>query len=100
VQDLMARHTEVAEVIWFGSWVAGQASRHSDVDICLLLSFSPIARIRDRIPLYLPDRFPGGIDVFPYTLEEFAALELASPSWWRTIRSGRTLARRTPKLTT
>ena len=94
MHNLLARHPEVAEVIWFGSWITGHASRHSDVDLCVLLTTSPIRRIRDRIPLYLPDRFPGSIDVFPYTLEEFAALQHTAPSWWRAIRAGRTLTHR------
>ena len=94
VQSLMARHPEVAEVIWFGSWTTGQAGRCSDVDLCILLTGSPIDRIRDRIPVYLPDRFPGGLDIFPYTLHEFAALQDKAPTWWRTIRAGRTITRR------
>lgn len=91
---IMDQQPEVAEIIWFGSWVTGQPGRCSDVDLCVLLSASPIARTRDRIPLYIPDRFPGGVDVFPYTLEEFASLEREAPSWWRAIRSGRTVAKR------
>lgn len=94
VQHVMAAHPEVVEIIWFGSWVTGQPSRYSDVDLCLLLSDSPILPIRDRIPQYLPDRFPGGIDIFPYTLAEFDRLRISAPSWWRAIRDGRTVARR------
>lgn len=93
-ERLLVRHPEVIEVIWFGSWVTGQPSRYSDVDLCLLLSGSAIPRIRDRIPEYLPDRFPGGIDIFPYTLLEFDGLRISAPSWWRAIRAGRTVARR------
>lgn len=94
VRDLLARCPEVVEVIWFGSWVTGQPSRYSDVDLCLLLSHSPVERIRDRIPHYLPDRFPGGLDVFPYTLDEFEALQTTAPPWHRSIRAGRTIVRR------
>ncbi len=93
-QVLLTRHPEVVDVIWFGSWVTGQPSRYSDVDLCLLLSSSPLARLRDRIPLYLPDRFPSGLDLFPYTTEEFHALETELPRWWQTIRSGWTVASR------
>ncbi|MGH7254716.1 MAG: nucleotidyltransferase domain-containing protein [Nitrospirales bacterium] len=91
---MIARHSEVLEVIWFGSWVTGQPSRRSDVDLCLLLSDSPIPRIRDRIPQYLPDRFPGGMDLFPYTQVEFDRLRTSRASWWRAIRAGRTVVRR------
>ena len=95
-QDLLAGYPEVIKVIWFGSWVTGHPSRHSDVDICLLLSSSPHPRMRDRIPVYLPDRFPGGIDLFPYTIDEFKELETDLPTWWRTINAGQTVARRDP----
>lgn len=94
VQRLMADHPEVVEVIWFGSWATGQPGRYSDVDLCVVLSVSPIARARDRIPLYLPDRFPGGIDLFPYTRAELDAMRTTAPAWWHAIRDGRTVASR------
>ena len=92
--DLLLRCPEIVEVIWFGSWVTGRPSRYSDVDLCLLLSYSVVERIRDRIPEYLPDRFPGGLDVFPYTLDEFEALRTSAPTWYRAIRAGRTVTSR------
>lgn len=96
VRDLLSRCPEVQAVIWFGSWVTGRPSRYSDVDICLILSESPTERIRDRIPRYLPDRFPGGLDVFPYTVEEFDALRSTAPSWYRAIKAGLTFTRHPP----
>ena len=92
--DLFRRHPEVVDVIWFGSWVTGQPSRRSDVDLCILLSHSSIGRIRDRIPIYLPDRFPTGVDLFPYTREEFDALKARSPSWYTAISEGKRITRR------
>ena len=94
VTDLFRRHPEAMEVICFGSWVTGQPSRCSDVDLCILLGHSPIARIRDRIPIYLPDRFPTGVDVFPYAREEFDVLKARSPSWYAAISGGKRITRR------
>lgn len=85
-----SEHPEVERVIWFGSWVNGIATPGSDVDICLILSFSDKS-IRDRIPDFLPLGFPVGIDIFPYTREEFEELRLRSPSWYEAITAGREL---------
>ena len=97
-ENLLTCHPEVVEVIWFGSWVTGQPSRYSDVDLCVLLSASTLPRLRDRIPQYLPNRFPSGLDVFPYTTKEFDELETHSPRWWQTIRSGKVIVSRKPRL--
>jgi predicted nucleotidyltransferase len=83
-------HPEVERIIWFGSWVNGIPTPGSDVDICLILSFSDKS-IRDRIPDFLPVGFPVGIEVFPYTIVEFEALQLQSPSWYKAITAGREL---------
>jgi predicted nucleotidyltransferase len=83
-------HPEVERIIWFGSWVNGIPTPGSDVDICLILSFSDKS-IRDRVPDFLPVGFPVGIDVFPYTNAEFEALRLKSPSWYKAITAGREL---------
>ena len=83
-------YPEVERIIWFGSWVNGMPTPGSDVDICLILSFSDKS-IRDRVLDFLPVGFPVGIDIFPYTHVEFKALRLQSPSWYRAITAGREL---------
>ena len=85
---LREKHPEVQRIIWFGSWVNGIPTPGSDVDICLILSQSGL-RFRDRISQYLPSGFPVGLDLFPYTEEEFTALAEGSPSWHRCMASGR-----------
>jgi uncharacterized protein (DUF1697 family) len=80
-------------VIWFGSWINGNPVPGSDVDICLLLRSSK-KRFRDRIPDFLPGRFPTGLDLFPYTTDEFETLAEEHPDWHRAIASGRTFTRR------
>jgi predicted nucleotidyltransferase len=90
VSRLCASHPEVEKVIWFGSWMDGLPSPGSDVDLCLILSGS-IKSLRDRIPDYLPVGFPVGIDLFPYTKEEFQALSKRSPGWYKTISSGKVI---------
>jgi predicted nucleotidyltransferase len=90
VQDLRKAHPEIKRAIWFGSWVNGIPTPGSDLDLCLILSSSN-KTMRDRVPDYLPVGFPVGIDLFPYTEEEFGRLKARSPSWLATILSGKEL---------
>lgn len=90
VAQLRSKHPEVKRVIWFGSWVNGLPTPGSDVDLCLILSASDKS-VRDRIPDYLPLGFPVGIDLFPYTQDEFDRLRQEAPTWYSTIVSGREL---------
>jgi predicted nucleotidyltransferase len=80
-------HPEIERVIWFGSWVNGLPAPGSDVDLCLILSYSDKPP-RERIPDYLPLGFPVGIDLFVYTNEEFERLRVSSPGWYEAIISG------------
>ncbi|MFH1320117.1 MAG: nucleotidyltransferase domain-containing protein [Bacteroidota bacterium] len=87
VKNLRASHPEIKQIIWFGSWITGIPTPASDVDICIILSHSD-KRIRHRIPDYLPFGFPVGIDVFPYTIEEFDRLKSQYPKWYEAINQG------------
>jgi predicted nucleotidyltransferase len=88
VTVLREKHPEIIRAIWFGSWVNGDSTPGSDVDLCLILKSSEKS-IRERIPDYLPVGFPVGVDIFPYTEEEFRRLVTDSPGWSRAILSGR-----------
>lgn len=88
--DLRRRHPRVRRIIWFGSWVTGIPTPGSDVDLCLILSDSPLPR-RERPPRYLPVGFPVGLDMVVYTEAEFAELPRTSPRWHACITSGREL---------
>ncbi|MGK2859543.1 MAG: nucleotidyltransferase domain-containing protein [Thermoanaerobaculia bacterium] len=81
-------HPEIERVIWFGSWIHGRPTPGSDVDICLVLR-SSVKPFRDRIPDYLPNRFPTGIDLFPCTAAELERLENESPELHAAIALGR-----------
>jgi predicted nucleotidyltransferase len=85
--QLRAQHPEVQRVLWFGSWVNGQPTPGSDVDICLILSSSDIPP-RERISVYLPLGFPVGVDLFAYTKDEFERLRESSPGWYNAIAIG------------
>lgn len=62
----------VAAVWLFGSFARGDAVPGSDVD--LLVVVEEDARLpRDRIPEYLPDGFPVGVDVLVWTRAEWEA---------------------------
>jgi predicted nucleotidyltransferase len=87
VEWLYATHSEVEKVIWFGSWISGLPTPGSDVDLCLILSKSS-KPMRDRVSDYLPVGFPVGVDLFPYTREEFEELSEQSPGWYRAIAMG------------
>jgi predicted nucleotidyltransferase len=70
---LFAAHPEIAEIIVFGSFAEGNYAPGSDLDILIVLERAD-RPVRDRIPLYLPGPFPVGVDLFPYTRDEIAAL--------------------------
>ncbi|MFZ0429000.1 MAG: nucleotidyltransferase domain-containing protein [Acidobacteriota bacterium] len=91
VADLREDHPEVERVIWFGSWVGGLPSVGSDVDLCVVVSASP-ERPRDRIPHFLPDRFPTGLDLLVFTAEEFRLLPERSLSLFEAISLGKEVA--------
>jgi hypothetical protein len=45
--------------------------------------------MRDRIPDYLPDRFPFPLDLVVVTERELTELAQRAPSWHRAIVSGK-----------
>lgn len=70
---LLAQRADVASVYLCGSWARGTYTAASDVDLAILIrEDSPSARLspRDRVPIYLPDSFPTGLDLFIYTKTE------------------------------
>jgi uncharacterized protein len=87
---LRREHPEICRIIWFGSWISGAPTPGSDVDLCIVLADSDRV-FRDRIPDYLPNGFPVGVDVFPYTSEEFERLAREHPGWYAEIAKGRDL---------
>jgi len=62
----------VLAVYLFGSFARGTAVPGSDVDLLIVLDTDERPP-RDRIPDYLPDAFPVGVDVIPWTRSELAA---------------------------
>lgn len=62
-------HPELIGAYLFGSFVKGTYAPGSDIDILLVLEKSD-RKMRDRIPQFLPGRFPVGMDIFPYTKDE------------------------------
>ena len=87
-EALRRRDRTVSRVLWYGSWVTGVPTPSSDVDLCVVLETSD-RRPRDRIPEYLPDRFPVGIDLTVLTEEELKILADRAPTWYRAIVGGR-----------
>jgi predicted nucleotidyltransferase len=87
-RELLARHREIEEIIVFGSFARGTYAPGSDLDVLIVLSSSD-KPFRDRIPDYLPGRFPVGLDLLPYTAAEIETsvsrglLAEAFASHWR-----------------
>ena len=86
--ELRRRRPEVAEIYWYGSWVSGTPTPSSDVDLCVVVE-ADSRRPRDRLPDFLPSRFPVGIDLAVLTRAELADLAERAPSWHGAIVSGR-----------
>ena len=85
---IRGKRPEVRRVIWFGSRANGLPHPGSDVDLCVIVSDSALS-IRDRIPVFLPDAFPCGMDLFVYTETEFAKLASELPQWHAAVLRGR-----------
>jgi len=70
--SLLARE-EVTGVYLCGSWAKGTHTAASDVDLLVMIkdgSRPSLLKLRDRVPAYLPDRFPVSLDLFVLTAEE------------------------------
>ena len=89
--QLLASHPEVEEIVVFGSFQNGTWSPGSDLDVFVVLARAD-QTVRDRLPALMPRRFPVGVDLFPYTREEMAALapspllDAVARSTWRYSR--------------
>jgi predicted nucleotidyltransferase len=86
-RDVRTSHPEVLSMRWFGSWVRGDASVGSDVDMRIIVDRSERSP-RDRIAEFLPLVFPVGIDLFVYTSEEYDLLRTAHPTMHTAMESG------------
>ena len=68
LKEIEEKHPEVKRVLLFGSFVRDECVPGSDIDLLLILSASE-ETFMERIPRFLPSRFPVGMDVFPYTIQ-------------------------------
>lgn len=89
-ESLRKKRPSVRRILWYGSWVTGIPTPSSDVDLCVVIEGDD-RRPRDRLPDYMPDGFPVGIDLIVVTEEELEALAKRSPTWHRAIVSGEVL---------
>ena len=74
LKEIEEKHPEVKRVLLFGSFVRDECVPGSDIDLLLILSASE-ETFMERIPRFLPSRFPVGMDVFPYTEEELEKMK-------------------------
>lgn len=85
---LLHHHSNVEEVVVFGSFARGTWAPGSDLDVFVRLS-SADRPIRERVTQLLPGAFPVGIDLFPFTDAEIeerrpsALLDAVAASRWR-----------------
>lgn len=84
--ELVASHSNVLCVVLFGSLARGQATAYSDADVCVLLRSHPQKRWFDRIEEFASafEHVGVGVDLFPYTVEEFTE-GLQRPGFFRQI---------------
>ncbi len=84
---IRASHPEIRSIRWFGSWVRGDPTVGSDVDLCVIVGHSDKPR-RERLPDFLPREFPVGIDLFVYTVDEYDALRSDHPAMIAAMEAG------------
>jgi predicted nucleotidyltransferase len=77
-------HPEITRIAVFGSLPAGRAVPGSDVDLLVIVSASDLPFL-DRGPVYRPDSFPVGVDVFAYTEEEARQMLAEGNSFLRRV---------------
>lgn len=86
----LSTRPEVLAVVLFGSLANGRLSVGSDVDLLVILSGSDDPFL-ERLHLYVPERFPTDVDVFPYTLDE---IRKGQPLAHQALSQGRILWQR------
>ncbi|APC09160.1 nucleotidyltransferase domain-containing protein [Neomoorella thermoacetica] len=57
---------EVLSVYLCGSWARGNYTPYSDIDLLILVT-NDARKPWERVPDYLPGKFPVGLDLFVYT---------------------------------
>lgn len=77
-----AEHPEICSVFIFGSFVKGDFTPGSDIDVLLILSDSKRS-FRDRLAKYYPENFPISVDLFPFTISEIKEMR-NHPSIYKT----------------
>lgn len=65
---------EICRIYIFGSFIKGNFTPRSDLDILLVLSDSKYF-FKDRITAYYPDNFPIPLDIFPFTIDEIKKMQ-------------------------
>ncbi|MBK5191142.1 MAG: nucleotidyltransferase domain-containing protein [Methanosarcinales archaeon] len=82
LNEMVEKHPEVERELLFGSFVQNESVPGSDIDLLVLLSESE-EPFMERIPRFLPSRFPVGVDVFPYTAEGVERMKCEGNSFIR-----------------
>ncbi|MBU1670118.1 MAG: nucleotidyltransferase domain-containing protein [Actinobacteria bacterium] len=94
--ELAEMHPEIQRILLFGSYERGIPLPSSDIDLFIVLSESD-RRFLDRTAFYAPDRFPVGVDIFPYTEDELETmLNEGNQFVRRALETGRLLFSRDP----
>jgi predicted nucleotidyltransferase len=91
-ERLLRAHTNIAEVIVFGSFERGTWAPGSDLDVFIVLTEAD-RPVQERVADLLPGAFPVGLDLFPFTVQEIEArgasplLDAVAASRWRYRRN-------------
>ena len=73
----LKKRPEIKSVYLCGSRAKGKHCPYSDMDLLILLAAGDQRRPHERIPDYLPDRFPVSLDLFIYTEDELTRSRFA-----------------------
>ncbi len=94
--DMAREFAEIERIVVFGSLARDEAVPGSDVDLLIVLKESPLPLL-ERIPRYMPTRFPVGVDVLPYTNHEMEG-KLKEGDFFvkRALKEGIELFRKSP----
>jgi predicted nucleotidyltransferase len=79
--DLRKRHAEIVRIGYFGSYATGVFGPGSDLDVLIEVTAAADRRLADRAAVYLPDRFPVGIELFVFTSSELVRLRREGSSF-------------------
>ena len=92
--DVLSARSEVARIVWYGSFISGTPTPRSDADLCVVVrnDVRPAVPRHARGADYVPATpTPVSFDLAVLTAGEYETLGAWAPGWARAIAAGRVL---------